>query len=181
MLAEHWWFWALVALILGSAARASGRWRALAARVRRGALERRIVEPGDSVGVDVRPGGFWSELSWIRLLLGAWVAASPWIWGYADSRGAVAADVASGAVIVAATLVGIVFPAFLVLALGAGTWLLVAPWLVGYGDDAGAAGLSDTLAGLAVVATSIADMTSATRRVKRDERRPVARVRPRDR
>jgi hypothetical protein len=57
----------------------------------------------------------------------------------------------------------------------------VAPWLVGYGDDAGAAGLSDTLAGLAVAATSIADMTSATRRVGRDEQRPVARVRPRDR
>ena len=179
MPAEHWWFWGAIALVAMAAVGAAGRWRTLMARVRRRALGAGIVEAGGSTGVDTQPGGFWAELSWTRVLLGAWIAAGPWIWGYDDSSGAIATDVSAGAVILAGTMAGIVFPAVLVLPIAAGTWLLVAPWLVGYADDAGAASLSDVLCGLAVVATAIADMASAARRVTPGEPRPVARTRSR--
>ncbi len=150
MLADNWWFWALTGALLAAAVLWSGRYRALAARIRAVALERRLVEPGAGGRIDTRPGGFWSDLSWLSLLLGAWVAASPWIWGYDDVAGAVAADLVTGGAVMVLTLLGIVFPPLNALTVVAGTWLVLSPWVVGYGDEGGPVGLSDTIAGVLI-------------------------------
>ena len=110
VLADKWWFWALTGALVAAAVLWSGRYRALAARIRAVALERRLVEPGAGGRIDTRAGGFTSDLSWLSLLLGAWVAASPWIWGYDDVAGAVAADLVTGGAVIVLTLLGIVFP-----------------------------------------------------------------------
>jgi hypothetical protein len=84
VLADDWWFWVLVAGVAVGSVAASGRYRSLVARIRGRALARRLVEAGPGRRIDLRPGGFGSDLSWLSLLLGVWVVASPWIWGYAD-------------------------------------------------------------------------------------------------
>ncbi len=177
MLADEWWFWALVAVLLCGSALGSGRYRAASARARARALERRLVEPGVGRRVDTRPEGFWSDLSWISLLLGAWVAASPWIWGYEDVPGAVATDVVSGAAVVVLTLAGIVLPPLNALSALAGTWLVLAPWIVGYGDHGGPVGLSDTLAGVMIAALAVAAIAAAAKRVVPGAPMPVGRIR----
>jgi hypothetical protein len=177
VLADDWWFWALVAAVVGAAALMSPRYRAATAAARRRALERRLVEAGAGRRVDTRPGGFWSDLSWLSLLLGAWVAASPWIWGYDDVAGAVPADVVTGGAVVALTLASIAFPSLAALSVLAGLWLVTAPWLIGYGDHDGPVGLSDVLAGLAIAALAIADLASAARRVVPGQAMPAGRVR----
>jgi hypothetical protein len=177
VLADKWWFWVLVALLLGTAALGSGRYRALVARARARALERRLVEPGAGRRIDTRPGGFWSEVSWLSILLGAWVAASPWIWGYDDVHGAVAADVVTGAAVVALTVAGIVFPPLNALTITAGLWLVLAPWIVGYGDEGGPVGLSDTLAGVLIAALGVAALAAASKRIVPGEPMPIGRIR----
>src|SRR4029453_16905690 len=127
--------------------------------------------------IDTRAGGFWSDLSWISLLLGAWVAASPWIWGYDDVDGAVATDVATGGAVIVLTLAGIVLPPLNALTVLAGTWLVLAPWIVGYGDENGPVGLSDVAAGVAIAALGIAALASAARRVAPGARMPIGRIR----
>jgi hypothetical protein len=107
VLADKWWFWVFTAAVVALVSLGSARYRRLAANARELALKRRLVEPGSGRRIDARPGGFWSELSWLSLLLGVWVALSPWIWGYDDVRGAVAADVVTGTAVVVLTLAGI--------------------------------------------------------------------------
>ena len=87
--------------------------------------------------------------------MGLWVCASPWIWGYDDVDGAIAADLVTGAAIAVVSLAGVVFPALLALNVLAGLWLTTAPWLVGFGTDSGPVGLSDTLAGIATCALAL--------------------------
>jgi hypothetical protein len=176
MLADKWWFWLLVGVLLGAAALASGRYRALVARARARALDRRLVEPEVGRHVDTRPGGFWSDVSWLSILLGAWVAASPWIWGYEDVHGAVATDAFTGGAVVALTIAGIVFPALNALTIVAGLWLVLAPWVVGYGDEGGPVGLSDTLAGATIATLGIAALASAAKRIVPGETMPIGRV-----
>jgi hypothetical protein len=177
VLADDWWFWVLVGGIVSGSAIASGAYRSLAARIRRSAQERRLVEAGPTNRVDTRVGGFWSDLSWISLLLGAWVAASPWIWGYDDAHGAVAADLATGAAVLALTLAGTVFPFLHALGAVAGLWLVLSPWVVGYGDEGGPVGVSDAVAGALIAALAVAALGAASRRIAPGAPMPVGRVR----
>jgi hypothetical protein len=176
VLAEKWWFWALTGGLVVAAVIWSGRYRALAARARALALERRLVEPGVGGRIDTRAGGFGSDLSWLSLLLGAWVAASPWIWGYDEASGAVAADLVAGGAVVGLTLLGIVFPPLNALTVVAGLWLVLSPWVVGYGDEGGPVGLSDTVAGIAIAALGLAAMTAAGKRIAPGAEMPIGRV-----
>src|SRR3954468_21651302 len=129
MPADHWWFWALAALALAVGAAASPVYRRAAARLRAWAVKHRLVDPGVGRRLDPEPAGFWGDLGWLLMLTGAWVALSPWIWGYDSEPGAVATDVSAGAAIVLLSLGGILFPALLALNLLLGTWLMIAPWL----------------------------------------------------
>jgi hypothetical protein len=176
VLADEWWFWALTWMVVVAAALGSSRYRALAARARRAAQERRVVEPGPGQRVDTRPGGFWSDLSWLSLLLGAWVALSPWIWGYDDVDGAIATDVVTGAAVVVLTLAGVVFPSLNALTVIAGVWLVLAPWIGGYGDEGGPVGLSDVVAGVSIAALGIAALASASKRLAPGAPMPVGRI-----
>jgi hypothetical protein len=178
MLADKWWFWVLAGGVMGAAALGSGRYRRLAARARRLAFERRLVEAGPAHRVDPRPGGFWSDLTWVSLLLGAWVMASPWIWGYDDVDGAVTTDVVTGAVVVALTIAGIAIPPLNALTVLAGLWLVLAPWLVGYGSEGGPVGLSDALAGVVIAALGVASLAAAAKRIAPGATMPVGRIRP---
>ena len=177
MLADDWWFWALTCIVVVAAALAGARYRALAAGARGAAQERRLVDPGAGRRVDARAGGFWSDLSWVSLLLGAWVAASPWIWGYDDVDGAIATDVVTGGAVVVLTLAGIVLPPLNALTIVAGLWLVLAPWIGGYGDEGGPVGLSDALAGIVIAALGIAALASASKRLTPGEPMPIGRVR----
>jgi hypothetical protein len=177
VLADDWWFWALTGALLCASALASGRYRSLAAGMRRSAQERRLVEAAPTNRVDTRVGGFWSDLTWISLLLGAWVAASPWIWGYDDAHGAVPADLAVGAAVVALTLAGIVFPSLHALAAVAGLWLVLSPWVIGYGNEGGPVGVNDAVAGLMIATLAVAALGAAARRITPGAPMPVGRLR----
>jgi hypothetical protein len=109
-------------------------------------------------------------------LVGLWVCAGPWIWGYEDVDGAIAADVGTGTAIALVALAGTAIPALLALNVLAGLWLVTAPWLVGYGTHSGPVGLSDTAAGLATCALALGAMTAATRRSRTAEPGPIGRV-----
>lgn len=176
MLAEQAWFWALVAAVVVALAAGEPRWRRVASDIRAGALRRRLVREGAGQTVETTPTGPWSEPWLPGLLVGVWVCASPWIWGYEDADGAVTTDIVTGCAIASLSLAGIVFPALLALNLLAGLWLAVAPWLVGYGDDGGAVGLSDTLAGVVTCGLALWGMSAATRRLRAGPPGPVGRM-----
>jgi hypothetical protein len=179
MLSDDWWFWVSVACVLALGTAGSARYRAFTAGLRARALSRRLVEPGSGRRIDTRPGGFWSDTSWLLLLVGAWVALSPWIWGYHGAPGAIATDVITGGAVIALTAAGILFPSFNALTVLVGTWLVLAPWVVGYGDERGPVGLSDTIAGVLISALAIAELSSAGKRVVAGATMPVGRVRRR--
>jgi hypothetical protein len=179
MFSDDLWFWVLVALVVCGSVAGSARYRRLVAAVRARSVERGLVDPGPGRRLEAEAGGFWSDLSWVSILLGLWVALSPWIWGYDDIAGAVATDLVTGFAVVAVALIGVVFPSVLALNVLAGLWLITAPWLVGYGGEGGPVGLSDALAGLIIASVAIADLTSASRRVAPGESGPIGRVRPR--
>ena len=166
---EEWWFWALVAAAVTGAAVVEPAYRRWAARARKAALQRRLVEPG--------PGARWSEVSLPSLLVAAWVIVSPWIWGYADVDGAVACDSVTGGIVALVSAASVLFPALLALNLLAGLWLVTAPWLVGFGTDGGAVGLSDVFAGLAICVLALRGLTEAGRRLNAAQSGPIGRVR----
>ena len=176
MPAEHWWFWAAAGALAAAIVATEPRWRTAAAAVRAAALGRRLVAEG--AGLTFERGGEarWSEPWLPGFFVGVWVCASPWIWGYEDVEGAIAADVVTGAVIALVSLAGVLFPAFLALNVLAGLWLTTAPWLVGFGTDSGPVGLSDTLAGLATGVLALRGMTAATRRLRSAHPGPIGRV-----
>jgi hypothetical protein len=178
MLADEWWFWVAAGLVLASAAVLSGRYRSWAAELRRRALERRIVDPGQGRRIETAPAGFWGDLGWLLILTGVWVGLSPWIWGYDGEPGAITTDVTAGAAIVVLSTAGILFPSLLTLNVLAGTWLMIAPWLVGYGSHDGPVGLSDVIAGLVVMVASLMTLADASRRTRPAEPQAVARIRP---
>jgi hypothetical protein len=64
-----------------------------------------------------------------------WVTPSPWIWGFADARSAVANHsfftMAFGPL---AVMIAVLRPAAFV-ALGGGIWLALSPWLLGYATN----------------------------------------------
>jgi hypothetical protein len=164
-LAENWWFWALAAAALVGLAASSPAYRALVLRARRSALRRGLIALPPGRTLPQTPRGFWSDPSWLAFPAGVWVALSPWIWAYDDIDGAIPADVATGAAVIAIALAGILFPALWALNALAGMWLVTAPWLVGYGDANGPVGLSDSALGLLISATAIASLVAAERQL----------------
>lgn len=176
-LADDWWFWGLVVASLITAVALSGRYRALTDRLRAAAVRRGIVALPAGHALDTRAGGFWSDLSWLALMAGGWVVASPWIWGYQDADGAIATDVVTGSIVIALTLAAIVFPALWALQLFAGTWLVIAPWLVGYGDANGPVGLSDTIAGIVICVVAISSLAASQRALRPGQPGAIGRVR----
>jgi hypothetical protein len=176
MLAEHWWFWAAVGALAAAIVATEPRWRTAVAAVRAAALGRRLVAEGAGRTFERGGEGRLSEPALPAFFLGVWVCASPWIWGYDDVDGAIAADVVTGAAIAVVSLAGVVFPALLALNVLAGLWLTTAPWLVGFGTDSGPVGLSDTLAGIAASALALLGMTAATKRLRSAEPGPIGRV-----
>jgi hypothetical protein len=175
MLAEDWWFWIGAAAAAAGALAAAPAYRRATARLRCAALARGLLDPGPGRRLRTEPGGFWSDPSWTLVLLGAWVAISPWVWGYADSANAVTTDLATGAAVAGIALAGIVFPGLVALDLLLGTWLMIAPWLVGYGGEGGPVGLSDALAGALIAVFAAATLAAAARRT--GPAQAVARVR----
>jgi hypothetical protein len=176
MPADRPWFWALVAAMVAALVLSEPWWRRMAAAVRAGAVRRRIVAEGAGRAVETAPAGPWSEPGVPGFLLGLWVCASPWVWGYEDADGAVATDLVTGGAIALIFLAGIVFPALLALNLLAGLWLAIAPWLVGYGNGGGSVGLSDTFAGIATCGLALRGLSVASRRLRAAPPGPVGRI-----
>jgi hypothetical protein len=156
------------------------RYRVLTAKLRLAAVERGLVKLPPGTSLNRETGGFWSDLSWLALLAGAWVVLSPWIWGYQDADGAVATDVITGFVVIVLTVAAIVFPAFWALHLFAGLWLVIAPWLVGYGDANGPVGLSDTIAGIVICGVAITCLAASQRALRVGQAGGIGRIRPRE-
>ena len=165
-LAENWWFWALAAVTIGAAACLNGRYRALTAAIRRGAVRRGIGELPRGQALRQPSGRFSDDVSWVALLAGAWVVLGPWTWGYDDATGAIATDVITGALVIFIALAAIVFPSLWALEMIAGLWLVVAPWLVGYGDHDGPVGLSDVGAGIVIFAVAVVQLSAAQRALR---------------
>ena len=167
-----------MASTLAAAAASAGTYRALVASARRIAVRRGLVElpPGHTLA---DASNMTAEFSWVALLVAVWVAIAPWTWGYDDTAGTVATDVATGAAVIVLTVASIVFPALSALNLVAGLWLVIAPWLVGYGDSGGPVGLSDSLAGLVLCAVAIASLVAAERAATPGQR-AVGRIRLRE-
>jgi SPW repeat-containing protein len=165
-LAAEWWFWLLVgAVAAGTVALARGH-AAFVDRMRRLAVRRGLISlPPGRVLAGPAPGAL-SDPSWLAYPLGAWVVASPWIWGYENIDGAMPCDVVTGSAVVALALLAILFPALWALQLMAGLWLVTAPWLVGYGGEDGPVGLSDTIAGVLLCGIAIASLATAERRLR---------------
>jgi hypothetical protein len=179
-LADEWWYWLVVAGVILGAVAFSGRYRALAASARAGAVRRRLVELPAGRSIRSRPAGFWSDVSWIALAAGVWVVLAPWTWGYDDADGAIATDVVTGGIVIALTLAAIIFPGLWALVLFAGAWLLIAPWIVGYGDAHGAVGISDTAAGFVICVVAVICLAASQRAVRPGDARAIGRIRPRD-
>jgi|SRR6185295_7786121 len=176
MLAERWWFWALVGAAAVAIAVTEPRWRRATAAFRAAALRRRLVEAGTGQGVDPGPGGRWSEPWLPGFAVGLWICASPWIWGYDDVDGAIATDVVTGGLIAIVSAAGVLFPALLALNVLAGLWLTTAPWLVGYGTDGNAVGVSDVVAGVVSCALALRGLTAATSRLRAAQPGPIGRI-----
>lgn len=88
------------------------------------------------------------QLAGVAIFL--WIALSPWVWGFAHSRAAVANHVSLlfGFAPLALIMVNLRAAAFVTL-LG-GIWLVASPWLLGYATDH-AAWLNELVSGLALV------------------------------
>jgi hypothetical protein len=153
------------------------RYRALTARLRSAAVQRGLVKLPPGTSLKREPDGFWSDLSWLALLAGAWVLLSPWIWSYRDADGAIATDVVTGSAVILLTLMAIVFPALWALQLFAGLWLVIAPWLVGYGNTNGPVGLSDTIAGIVICVVAIACLAASQRALRPGQSGAIGRIR----
>jgi hypothetical protein len=82
-----------------------------------------------------------------------WVAASPWIWGFADKNAAVANHVflvlSFGPLVL---LIAALRPAAIVTIAG-GLWLVLSPWMLGYAGDH-QAWLNELVTGLLLIALS---------------------------
>ena len=100
--------------------------------------------------------------------IAAWLAVSPWAWGFAGSRPAIANHVfmvlGFGPLLVMASVLR---PAAVVTA-AAGAWLLLSPWVLGYADLS-AAWLSELITGALLIALSAgaAGLVSGARRRSR--------------
>jgi hypothetical protein len=153
------------------------RYRALTSKLRSAAIQRGLVKLPSGTSLKRDAGGFWSDLSWLALVAGVWVVASPWIWGYQDVDGAIAIDAVTGSAVIVLALAAILFPALWALHLFAGLWLVIAPWLAGYGNANGPVGLSDTIAGIVICVVAVTCLAAAQRALRPGDPRAIGRIR----
>jgi SPW repeat len=98
-----------------------------------------------------------------------WIALSPWLWGFASSRSAVANHVfmvfSFGPL---AAMIVALRPAAIVTLIG-GVWLVLSPWILGYASDH-VAWLSELIAGgaLATLSASAAGIPALLRRTEHE-------------
>jgi hypothetical protein len=92
--------------------------------------------------------------SWVNVLLGLWLMASPWALGYGYSA-AVIHDVVLGIAIGAVALWSVsvpptqIAPAWINVALG--LWLIVAPWMLGIAGAVAYVSTNDPAVGLLTI------------------------------
>src|SRR4051812_38930951 len=98
--AAHWWFWIAAGAGAALALAWSRPYRSIVLKVRRAAVKRGLVELPPGRALQSRDQGFWSNMSWVGLPAGAWVALSPWIWGYDGVDAAVRTDVITGGAVI---------------------------------------------------------------------------------
>ncbi|MBV9918002.1 MAG: SPW repeat protein [Solirubrobacterales bacterium] len=100
----------------------------------------------DVPGIDRR------SLAGVALI--TWVAASPWLWGFADSRAAVANHVFL--VLSFGPLVLLIVPlrAAALVTIAGGFWLVLSPWTLGYATDH-LAWLNELASGLLLVVLAL--------------------------
>jgi hypothetical protein len=102
-----------------------------------------------------------------------WIALSPWLWGFASSRSAVANHVfmvfSFGPL---AAMIVALRPAAIVTLIG-GVWLALSPWILGYASDH-VAWLSELIAGGALTTLS-ASAAGIPARFRRSGREPLSR------
>jgi hypothetical protein len=107
--------------------------------------------------------GTWRWQDYLDLLLGVWIAASPWVLGFADGYPAAAwnALVTGGAITVLAAIDLEFFSKveeWVLIALGA--WSIASPWVFGLtGDRMGTASM--VVAGIAVIALTVWELAVA--------------------
>ena len=107
--------------------------------------------------------------SGINLVLGAWLIASPWIFGYSTIDAAAWDSVVVGAIILIIGLtrvVSLVGPALARVNIVLGLWTIASPWIFGYA--AGGPAMWNSVA-VGVVVTLLA-LLSANATVLRDRR-----------
>lgn len=92
----------------------------------------------------------------LNVILGLWMAASPWLLSYAGEQGATWNAVVFGLIVAGAELTAL----FKVMAweewgsLAVGVWLAISPWVVGFSDIA-AATWNAVIVGLAVAVLAL--------------------------
>lgn len=104
--------------------------------------------------------------SWINVLIGAWLIASPWILGFTDWAatsnhvlfGFLIALLAAPSAVIASRV-----HTFSWMNAVFGGWLLLSPWLLGYADD-GAAGVNSMVAGIVVAIFALLRVGGRSRR-----------------
>jgi SPW repeat len=108
----------------------------------------------------------------------AWIAVSPWVWGFAGAHPAVANHVflvlGFGPL---AVMIAALRPAA-VVTIGGGVWLALSPWILGYAGDH-LAWLNELVTGalLAMLAANAAGVTTLLRApTRRPFRRPLRRT-----
>jgi hypothetical protein len=98
-----------------------------------------------------------------------WVALSPWLWGFADSRSAVANHVFLVFSFGPLTLIMANLKPAAVFAFVSGSWLVVSPWLLGYATDH-TAWLNELITGMLLM-TLAGDAAGLSDRIRHHSRR----------
>ena len=109
-----------------------------------------------------------SKLRWqdvVNILMGLWIATSPWVLGFPGSHYAAMWNaLVVGIAIIVLELVDIDWPAYweewLSIALGA--WLIASPWMFGFVDNR-VGTMSSVASGIIVMVLSASALFSATR------------------
>lgn len=104
----------------------------------------------------------------LTILMGLWLVAAPWIWGYGDTGGGFDAtwnDVIIGLLVTATGCAQFLRPGRFAVAtpVGLGVWLAIAPFALAYnfGADSTAASLNDTIAGTLLTGLTVSGYLSA--------------------
>jgi hypothetical protein len=82
----------------------------------------------------------WAWEDWVDMVLGAWLAISPWILGFSDSapgatRNALIVGIAVAVLSASTFLVYHVIEEYIDVVLG--IWLIISPWVLSASGDAG--------------------------------------------